>query len=205
MGTVAMMMVAISQRVDHIADYQETRDALDQRWYNLLADCDASPLLIPNHLPHAEYLINLYQPQAMILSGGNQTENRNQVEYAMLDYAIHHKIPVLGVCHGMQMIQRYFGIDLIEVSGHVTPQQIIYVGDKSIEVNSYHRHGTTETNEQLIIWAKAADGVIKAIKHTTLPIYGMMWHPERNQPYNLNDLQFIKNVLTGKLLCEQSY
>ena len=36
---------------------------------------------------------------------------------------------------------------------------------------------------------------VEAIKHITLPILGVMWHPEREDPFNNDDLEMIQRLL----------
>ena len=56
------------------------------------------------------------------------------------------KIPIIGVCRGMQIIQNYFGINLFKISGHIKVRHELYYEGKKINVNSYHNYGTKENN-----------------------------------------------------------
>ena len=40
--------IAITQRLDHIKDYNELRDCLDVRWYSLLKKINYSLIPLPN-------------------------------------------------------------------------------------------------------------------------------------------------------------
>ncbi len=48
---------------------------------------------------------------------------------------------------------------------------------------------------ELEVWAKADDGVVKAIKHKELPVWGIMWHPERLTPFRPEDVELMQNIL----------
>ena len=60
------------------------------------------------------------------------------------------------------------------------------------DVNSFHRYGAYNTNGNLNITAKSSDGVIMALEHNKLNIYGIMWHPERENPFSINDINMIR-------------
>ena len=50
--------------------------------------------------------------------------------------------------------------------------------------------------DNLIIEARSEDGVIEAIRVRNKKIYGTMWHPERERPYEKDDIQFIKHIFS---------
>lgn len=207
-----MTLIAVSQRTDHIADYHETRDALDQRWTNFFSMCEVTPVLVPNHLHTANNLISQLSIDGILLTGGNDADARHEVEKALIKLAIKKQIPLLGVCHGMQMIQRYFGVQLYQVSGHVTEYQVITINGEREQVNSYHDTGTTASTDELMVWARADDGVVKAVCHRDLPIIGIMWHPERFNPFQDGDVGLVRQLFINKQIdmlrgqmCEPSF
>ncbi|MCH9763974.1 MAG: gamma-glutamyl-gamma-aminobutyrate hydrolase family protein [Gammaproteobacteria bacterium] len=200
------MLIATTQRTEKHVKYNETRDALDKRWSDFLNACQLTPLLVPNHFKSAQKLVEDVLFQGVLLTGGNASPCRIEVEILLLEFAIQENLPVFGVCHGMQFIQQYFGLKLFEVSGHIEEKLEIMINGKVEEVNSYHDYGTNQTTEDLLVWAKSKDGVIKAIKHCYLPIVGIMWHPERCVSFKLRDIQLIQNFFSGALdKCEQLY
>lgn len=193
-----MTWIAVSQRTDHIANYHETRDALDQRWHDFFSRCEVTPVLMPNHLHTANNLISQLSIDGILLTGGNDADARHAVENALIKLAIAKQIPLLGVCHGMQMIQRYFGVRLYQVSGHVTEHQVITINGKREQMNSYHDTGTTASTDELMVWARADDGVVKAVCHRNLPIIGIMWHPERFNPFQDGDVGLVRQLFINK-------
>ena len=70
--------------------------------------------------------------------------------------------------------------------------QTIAVRGESTDVNSYHRFGTRESRAPLETWAVASDGVVKAVRHRTLPVLGIMWHPERTSPVAAADVALFR-------------
>lgn len=197
-----MKMIGISQRIVQNEQYPETRDALDQRWYALLNACGLLPVALPNDLVTTKALIAQIPFAGFILSGGNDHPARAATELFLLKKSLQENMPLLGICHGMQIIQQYFGLQLEKVSQHVMPHQMIHIHDQEEIVNSYHSYGTRETTKELLVWAKAQDGVVKAIRHISLPLMGIMWHPERFEPYAERDVQLIKTFFLEPQLCK---
>jgi N5-(cytidine 5'-diphosphoramidyl)-L-glutamine hydrolase len=197
-----MKLIAVSQRVDSDNAHQERRDAVDQAWTEFIVQAGFLPIYLSNHLASAQILMDTLPIEGIILTGGNSliacggdAPERDELEFWLLEQAQKRKMPVLGICRGMQMIQVYVGIRLEKVEGHIqTHQEINYLG-QNIQVNSYHSWGSKENNPELEILGHASDGVIKAIKHVSLPWQGIMWHPERIQPFRWQDLALFQEVL----------
>lgn len=188
-----MKAVAVTQRVVVDPPYGTRRDCLDQVWPKFLLGCGLVPIPIPNSVDAALEICE--KVDGIILTGGNDlaayggdAPDRDETEAAILDLAERRGLPVLGVCRGMQMIQHRFGNRLQPVHGHVAPQQRISIDGKRVEVNSYHNLGATEVYPPLTTWAIADDGVIKAIRHADRPMIGVMWHPERLDPFAAGDI-----------------
>lgn len=174
-----MKKIFVSQRSYVEPKHGEIRDALDQRWHAFFAKTGIVPLLVPNNPEVTKRMIAELPADGILLTGGNDTPEREASEYALLEHAIRTRLPVLGVCHGMQAIQRYFGVEIEKVSGHVSPAMTIQIEGKPATVNSYHELGATGSVDALEVWARADDGVVKAVRHRDLPITAIMWHPER--------------------------
>jgi anthranilate synthase/aminodeoxychorismate synthase-like glutamine amidotransferase len=103
------------------------------------------------------------------------------------------RMPILGVCLGHQSIGQVFGgtivrakrlmhgkVDAIEHSGHG-----LFAGLASpIEATRYHSlvidPPTLPRDFEVDAWSTAPDGSreIMAIRHKTLPVYGVQFHPE---------------------------
>ena len=199
-----MKTIAVSQRVDVIQSYGERRDALDQRWTMFLHAVKLLPLLIPNHLQSAKALITTFQPDCFLFTGGNtlveyggSAGERDVLERFLLEFAIANRLSVLGVCRGMQMIQSFFGITLKPVKGHVAVDHTLFHDHKLRVINSYHDFGSKESVPELEVRAMAEDGVIEAFRHKTLPIFGIMWHPERFNPFQEDDFLLFHSIFAN--------
>ena len=198
-----MKRIAVTQRVDTSNPHNERRDALDQRWNDFLQHCDLIPVLVPNHPHTLRQLMKQTSPSGILLTGGNSLQKyggtapeRDETENLLLQYSIDNKLPAIGVCRGMQVIQNFFGVPLVKVGGHVTPNQVIVMETREYTVNSYHDYGAFDTTDELSVVAKAQDDVIEAIRHRSLPMHGIMWHPERCDPFRKEDIQLFRKIFS---------
>ena len=193
-----MKKVLVTMRVD-VSATGERRDALDQRWAVLLAAAGFTAVPAPNHLETAFTLASDITPQGIILTGGNDlaayggdAPERDETERALLEWAMGNAVPVAGVCRGMQFIQHYFGVALARVEHHVAVDHELKMGGAHRTVNSFHNWGAIETVPELAVTAAAAGGVIEAVRHVKYPIEAVMWHPERREPFDPEDIAWLK-------------
>ena len=160
--------------------FGERRDCLDQAWTKFLAACGLLPVLLPNFAEAAVALCDRAGVCGLVLTGGNDlavlggdAPERDDAENAVLDLAQRRGLPVLGVCRGMQVIQRRFDIPLRRVEGHVAQRQVIRIAGEPKEVNSYHHFAAFDTRPPLEdVWAVSDDGVVKAIRYLAQPYNG---------------------------------
>jgi putative glutamine amidotransferase len=107
--------------------------------------------------------------------------------------------PILGICKGMQLLNIAHGgslkQDIEENTHHFQPERgyerldsVIFWKDSFLReiypegvtgINSIHHQAVDVLGTWLKISAQSEyDGEIEAIEHTTLPHYGVQWHPE---------------------------
>lgn len=189
-----MRTILVSQRVEIIKNYDERRDCLDQRWCGFLLRCGLLPVPVMNCGQDMEALYDLAAPAGILLTGGNDltayggdAPERDETECSLIELGIKHDIPVMGVCRGMQMIADHFGGKLRAVSGHVARRHMLS-GIMVREVNSYHNLAVAEVPENFEVLARTEDGVVEAIRHTHRRVMAVMWHPERETPYQAGDI-----------------
>ena len=186
-----MRTIAVSQRVASIGPHRELRDTLDQRLTYWLRKCGYLTVPIPtlidvDEMDGFDFLkiwIEQVKPNGLLLSGGDDIgsdPNRDQLEFALLGIAQTRRMPVLGICRGLQIIATWAGASITPVKNHAGVRHQL-VGERSSEVNSYHNFGIEHIPEELEVIARAEDGVIEAIRHRELAWEGWMWHPEREK------------------------
>lgn len=185
-----MLKIGITQRVDTVEAYQETRDSLDQRWQLFLAELDMLCVPIPNRCSNPEVFCKELAFSGFIFSGGNETDARNRLEETILAYALKNNLPVFGVCKGMQFLTKAFGGELEVIDGHVTKTHSICVFENrfgikqgSRTVNSYHRFAVKALPADFVAVAKDEKNFCEAMEHKSKSIFACMWHPEREEPF----------------------
>ena len=187
-----------------------TSEKYFERYAKLITEAEGTPQRIttPDDLDNFDVLVLSGGGDMGIKSGayGNQTENlpiggvnddRDFLEKQLLEKALERKMPVLGICRGMQVMNVFLGGTLwpdIEQGGfdggihrdgeggeppvgdipHWTEME-----GKEFEVTSHHHQGVRELGKGLQILSKSSDGMIEAVKHESLPWFAVQWHPER--------------------------
>jgi putative glutamine amidotransferase len=118
---------------------------------------------------------------------------RDLTERHALAHALERGIRVLGVCRGFQMLNVHFGgrVELLpnpevhRAREHgvrfVGPWLARASGREELRVNSFHNQGIVPAGlaRELEAAAFAEDGTVEAARHRSLPVWGVMWHPER--------------------------
>ena len=127
-------------------------------------------------------------------------------EQYLIKQFVKQRKPIIGVCKGMQAINVFFGGTLTSVENHFYTEKnarhkitnlknsfLLPYFNKTIEVNSCHVEKLDVVAKSLQVCAVSEDGTIEAIKHKTLPIYGVQFHPERMGVYFSN--RFFSSLL----------
>ncbi len=155
-------IIGVSQRVMVMAEYQERRDGLDQQWTEFLAQCQCIPIFLPNHPSTTRSMLRRLPFDGFLLTGGNNLASfggdapeRDETERVILEFALEHHKPLLGVCRGMQFIQSYFGVTLEKVPGHVACTHQISGSLPHRSVNSYHHFGARGSTPDLLVTSRA--------------------------------------------------
>jgi putative glutamine amidotransferase len=193
------MKIAVTLNVLKINDRPETRDTLDQAWYEIFQNLGFTPVLIPNNLSLAKAIIHAVKLDGLLLTGGNNISSsgagdapvREEIELFLIDYFTDKDLPVIGICRGMQILNQYFGGNLSPLTGHVAQTHSLKnqsALDLPSTVNSYHNFGVTFSSLGKGLTPLATDEKekwVEAFKHESKKIKAIMWHPER-EPKNCN-------------------
>jgi putative glutamine amidotransferase len=166
---------------------------------NLLADLDG--ILLPGSDSDVDPLIFDEEPHPRLK---NVVPEKDKTDLMVLKSCETHKLPVLAICFGMQVlnvsrggtliqdidtqtessIKHDQGIPLernshsIEVNGDGILSRLITNG--STLVNSHHHQAVKKTGDNLKVTAWAKDGIVECIEDTREDRFalGVQWHPE---------------------------
>jgi len=197
------------------------------------------PVLIPDVSPDLQLEI-LEEMDGFVLQGGTdispQTYGeqpigqwtgdlyRDQYELKILDFAIEHSQPVLGICRGFQLMNVYFGGTLYQdtntqkpnVENHRSAERYdslkhrvrlsgylahIYTEETDPHVNSVHHQSVKSLGNDLETYAISDDGIIEAFGYTRQPegkVMGVQWHPEFS--HTIQDELIDANILLDAFL-----
>ena len=193
-----MKKIGITLRVEHVEKYNEKRDAISHDWVKFLEISNVFPIFIPNTLKDTKHFLKTMNLDGIILSGGDNKGDdieRDDTEKKIIELAIKEKIPILGICRGMQVLNDFFGGSVLLSNNceHVAKHHEIKLIDtnmkeifqtEKIKVNSFHNNlikKETLGHDLCIFSISENDNTIEGFYHKNLPIVGVMWHPEREQ------------------------
>lgn len=180
-----MLKIGITQRAEYFETFGEIRDTLDQNWAKLLQANGCLAVPVPN-VCRVDDFIEALSLDGILMSGGDDHPTRERCETDCIDYCVKHRMPLLGICHGMQFIGRYFGATLVNIERHVKVRHNIFVHanpygipQKTFKVNSFHRFTLDNVPDGFLGFAFDNSECCEAMYHSTLPIAAFIWHPER--------------------------
>jgi anthranilate synthase/aminodeoxychorismate synthase-like glutamine amidotransferase len=127
-------------------------------------------------------------PTHLVISPGPGRPESAGVSMAMIR-AFCESIPVLGVCLGHQSIAAVFGADIIPARRLMHGKTSVVEHDGAgvfaglpnpLEVGRYHSLAVEESSlpPELVVTARTAGGEIMGLRHRSLPVEGVQFHPE---------------------------
>lgn len=165
-------------------------DNYDSFTFNLFHDLGrlgADVTVVRNDEITTEALI-ASEPDAIVLSPGPCTPNEAGICLDVLKKA-GNKIPIFGVCLGMQAMGQAFGGDVVRapLPMHGKISEIHHQGktifrgiNNSFKATRYHSLIVDRVTcpDVLDVVAETKDGLIMGLSHKKFPVHGVQFHPE---------------------------
>jgi anthranilate synthase component II len=123
---------------------------------------------------------------AFLISPGPKTPSEAGISLDLVAACADAGKPLLGVCLGHQAIGQHFGGHVIRgglMHGKTSPvshdSSGLFAGLPSpFAATRYHSLIVDDIPADLIVNATAPDGSVMGVRHKTLPIHGVQFHPE---------------------------
>ena len=128
-----------------------------------------------------------------IVHAADIDEARDLRELALTRAFAARSTPIFGICRGLQVINVALGGTLRQhIDGHSQLEGIDRLHETHTDdallrslygtrftANSAHHQGVDRLGANLHAVQWADDGTVEALRHKTLPIFAVQWHPER--------------------------
>ncbi len=215
-------LIGIPSFTDNSApDKMPPRFSMSRPYITALLAVGAAPIIIPLDMGETTLRAIYERLDGLFLAGGGdmnpetyraekaeQTDGidllRDEAELILTRWALADRLPILGVCRGVQALNVAAGGSLIQDVDHAVPHAIRhqYFPDKprsyvahdvatvsgtrlasilggAASVNSFHHQAVKDVAPHFRVSASAEDGVIEAIEHENGSFaVGVQWHPE---------------------------
>jgi anthranilate synthase component II len=166
-------------------------DNYDSFVYNLvqyLGELGADPIVVRNDEFDLAGL-QAFDPDLLLVSPGPGRPEDAGLSSAAIEHFGSNDVPVLGVCLGHQCIGQIFGGVIVAApeimhgkTSMIHHQSVgVFAGlENPFEATRYHSLVVDPSSvpDVLEVTAQTSDGVVMGLRHRTLPIEGVQFHPE---------------------------
>ncbi len=166
-------------------------DSYDSFVYNLvqyLGELGADPIVVRNDQLTVDDAVAL-APDAVLLSPGPGRPETSGIICDSIGAFAAQGTPLFGVCLGHQAIGHVYGADVVGAPElmHGKTSPILHEGDgvfaglpSPLTATRYHSLTLAPDSipDELIVTARSADGVVMGVRHRTLDVEGVQFHPE---------------------------
>lgn len=161
-------------------------DSFTYNLYQLLAKLGADIKVLRNDAVTAEEAVK--NTGAFVISPGpGRPQDAGISQTIIKNYA--GKVPILGVCLGHQTIGEVFGAKVVKAPKPIHGMQdtIKHNGKGLFEglpqdmvIGRYHSLVVEKESlsDDFVVTAENSEGLIMALQHKTMPVYGVQFHPE---------------------------
>ena len=120
---------------------------------------------------------------------GRVSDHRDSFEVKLLRAAMERRLPIMGICRGIQILNTALGGTLYQdIPNHRGTKHLVAVYKNSVLhdctgdvclTNSSHHQALKKVAPGFKVLARAADGTIEAVTLEGYPFFlGVQWHPE---------------------------
>lgn len=165
--------------------------------------------ILPGDVPLDQIIA--HQPQVIILSGGPSSvydEGAPRLPEGFLRYQAEKKIPVLGVCYGMQLLVKSLGGEVkrahlreygrmeVKLTEGISSELLPDPSHNSFSAWMSHGDETESLPSGFQVIARSTAGSIAAIENCNARIFGLQFHPEVTHTEGGKDLlkRFLLNI-----------
>ena len=211
-----------------IPDYLPTNDlvAAKRGMTEAILKAGFLPIVLPE-MDDAAADQFLSRCDAVMIGGGapgQDYQRRCAYEERIVSLAMKRGLPIAGICHGCQIINRYFGgkIAPVPADGKIVHSDNAFFartgeraehmaevlpgpslmadvfGAGALKINSSHKMRCLTAAPGFRVTATAPDGVIEAIEHERLPICCFQFHPEYYWKKDARFLDLLRRALTTR-------
>jgi anthranilate synthase component II len=163
-------------------------DSFTYNLYHYLGELGADVMVKRNDALDVQQAMAL-SPSAILLSPGPCAPDQAGICLALIAAAAETRTPLIGVCLGHQAIGQAFGGRVVRADQimHGKMGTIRHTGKgvfrnlpSPFEATRYHSLVVERGSfpEELEVMAEIDDGTIMGLRHRTLPIHGVQFHPE---------------------------
>ncbi|MDN3638562.1 gamma-glutamyl-gamma-aminobutyrate hydrolase family protein [Simiduia curdlanivorans] len=144
---------------------------------------------------------------------------RDSFELDIIKQALAHKLPILGICRGAQLLNVAKGGNLIadvrplrqhsSNRNYITPSKLITIATDSrlekltqrnkLKVNSLHKQAINRPGKNLTVVARDKDQLVQAVEakgENDQFVLGVQWHPEY-LPYKQSQRHIFRGLCTA--------
>lgn len=189
----------ITQRQE-INNHGEVVETLERDYINYFNEIDTEVISVSAFQDNYMELIERLDINLIIFSGGGNSspnyylgemsgyiqKERDLLEEKLFKIALQKKIPILGICRGMQHLNGIYGgkISYLEKIRPIGKEHKVFLisYNKTIEVNNYHNDGILKENigkDLEVIGLDVEYNVVEGFISKKNKVLGIQWHPER--------------------------